>query len=180
MHSRLPATMSTGPPQSCSLILRFGSSGGAGASLAAGSMRALQPAASTTSRTAASFLFLFMALPSGSVGAAAPALRKLRLQRLAAGRAAPGRAIGPPLEAKDTRSALGVQGEHPQLGLALGRRQLAHRRGEHLVLHHRPDALALQDIFGMVHGGQVERAVDPLQGWGRRREMRTAAGGCES
>ena len=56
-------------------------------------------------------MILFIALPSGSVDAAAPALRELRLLRLAARRTAPGRAIGPPLEAKDTRSALGVLDE---------------------------------------------------------------------
>src|SRR6267378_6848198 len=99
------------------------------------------------------------------VPAAAPALRELRLGQLAARCAGPRRsALRGESASQDGFGARGFAvADHPQLGLAFGGRQLAHRRGEHLVLHDGADAFGVQKIPGMVYRREIERAVDSLQ-----------------
>jgi len=52
---------------------------------------------------------------------------------------------------------------YPYLDLAFRRRQLAHGGGEHLVAHHRADALRRQQVFRVVRRREIERAEYALQ-----------------
>jgi hypothetical protein len=52
--------------------------------------------------------------------------------------------------------------QDPKLDLALGGRQLAHRRGQQLVFHDGEDALGGEKILGVMHDLEIERAEDPL------------------
>src|SRR5260370_11798946 len=103
-----------------------------------------------------------MASPSGmTVVAAAPALGELRTEYFAAALAGPFRTGSS--SPQDLLGARRVDFPHPDLGLALGWRQLAHGGGQHLVPDHGVDAFGLQQVFRVVRRGQVERADYALQ-----------------
>ena len=53
--------------------------------------------------------------------------------------------------------------ENPELGLALARRQLAHRRREDLVLHYGANALRLQQVPRVMDRDEIEGAENPFQ-----------------
>jgi hypothetical protein len=46
--------------------------------------------------------------------------------------------------------------QHPQLGLAFGRRQFAHRGGQKFVSHLRGDALGGEDVLRVVDRDTIE------------------------
>lgn len=52
---------------------------------------------------------------------------------------------------------------YPQFRLAFGRGQIAHPRGQELVLYHRANAFGFQQVTAVVDRSQVERAENPLQ-----------------
>src|SRR6266849_6285570 len=96
-----------------------------------------------------------------AVGAAAPALGELRTEYFAAALAGPFRTGNFSLQ--DLLGTRRVGCPHPDLGLALGRRQLPHGGGQHLVPDHGVDAFGPQQVFRVVRRGQVERAEYALQ-----------------
>jgi serine O-acetyltransferase len=94
-------------------------------------------------------------------GAAAPALRELRPELLAADAdpvGAGNSAIQDFMRARCVHVA-----DHPKLHLTFRRRKLAHGGRQHGVTHQDLDALGLKKVPGVVDGRLVEGAVDALQ-----------------
>src|SRR3954451_6420297 len=114
-----------------------------------------------------------------AVGPAAPALAELGAQRFAAF-AGPVRA-GRRFPAEDFFRSCKVLVLHdPNLGLAFGRRQLAHGGGEILVSHQHLNARGLEQVLRVVDELLVVGTEDAFHYAVLSRAMRAAAGGCES
>src|SRR5205814_10493089 len=97
-----------------------------------------------------------------SVRPAVPALAELRAEMLTAV-ALPVRTCRLRPEQQLLRHRLVALAQEPQLGLALGRRQVAHGGREVLVLHYRANAGGIQHVARVMHGGEVPGDEDELQ-----------------